>query len=128
MKTLFLCAALALAATNITAKTLEINVENVRNDKGSILVMANIPGQDKPVYGMAPAKEGTVTVRLEGIDGNSAQVSLFHDEDGDYKMKMGERGPEEGYAASTCELPAVENRTSAELHYPAAKEKADSKK
>lgn len=128
MKTLFLCTALTLAATAATARTLEIRVGNVRNDKGSILVMANIPGQEKPVYGMAPAKKGTVTVRLEGIDGDSAQVSLFHDEDSDYKMKTSEQGPLEGYAASTCELPAAENRTTVELYYPAAEEKTDSKK
>lgn len=127
MKTSILCAALVLAATAATAKTLEITVENVRNDRGNILVMANIPGQEKPVFGMASAKEGMVTVRLEGIEGDEALISLFHDEDGDYKMKMGERGPEEGYAASNCQLPAPENRTTAELHYPAADRKTDPK-
>lgn len=112
-------AALAFGAA-ATAKTLEITVEDVRSDKGSILVMACIAGQEKPLYGKADARKGSVTVTLTDLDADSAEVSLFHDEDGDYQMKMGDRGPVEGYAAKKCKLPADTNAAKMRLYYPTA--------
>lgn len=118
MKTILLAAAL-LASAAATAKTLEISISNVRNDQGSILVMASVAGQDQPVYAKAPAKKGLVTVTLAGLAADAAEVSLFHDEDGDYRMKQGDRGPVEGYAARKCKLPSEENKVSMKLYYPA---------
>ena len=117
---LVLTVVFALASVAAAAKTLEITVTDIRSDKGSILVMAKVAGQKQPVCGMSPAKRGEVVVTLEGIDADAAEVSLFHDEDGDYKMKMGERGPAEGYAAKKCTLPAERNTVSIRLRYPAA--------
>lgn len=114
-----LTAGLALASVAASAKTLEITVSDVRNDKGTILVMAKVAGREQPVYGMAAAKAGKVAVTLEGIDADTAEVSLFHDEDGDYKMKMGERGPVEGYATKKCKLPEERNTAALKLYYPA---------
>ena len=68
----------------------------------------------------SPAKRGEVVVTLEGIDAETAEVSLLHDEDGDYKMKTGERGPAEGYAAKKRALPAERNAVTIRLRYPAA--------
>lgn len=120
MKTLqlLLAAGFALASVAASAKTLEVTVSDIRNDKGSILVMAKVAGQEQPVYGMAAAKTGKVAVTLEGIDAETTEVSLFHDEDGDYKMKMGERGPVEGYATKKCKLPAERNAVTMKLYYP----------
>lgn len=112
-------AALAFGAA-ATAKTLEIKVEDVRSDKGSILVMARIAGQEKPLYGKADARKRSVTVTLTDLDADSVEVSLFHDEDGDYQMKMGDRGPVEGYAAKKCKLPEETNAVKMRLYYPAA--------
>ena len=60
-------------------------------------------------------------------DGNDKVVffandasNLIHDEDGDYKMKTGERGPAEGYAAKKRALPAERNAVTIRLRYPAA--------
>ena len=117
---LVLTVVFALASVAAAAQTLEITVTDIRSDKGSILVMAKVAGQKQPVYGMSPAKRGEVVVTLEGIDADAAEVSLFHDEDGDYKMKMGERGPAEGYAAKKCTLPAERNTVTIRLRYPAA--------
>lgn len=117
---LVLTVVFALASVAAAAKTLEITVTDIRSDKGSILVMAKVAGQKQPVYGMSPVKRGEVVVTLEGIDADAAEVSLFHDEDGDYKMKMGERGPAEGYAAKKCTLPAERNTVTIRLRYPAA--------
>lgn len=120
MKTLqfLLTAGFALASLAASAKTLEVTVSDIRTDKGSILVMAKAAGQEQPVYGMAAAKTGKVAVTLEGIDADAAEISLFHDEDGDYKMKMGERGPAEGYATKKCKLPEERNTVTMKLYYP----------
>lgn len=121
MKTLFATlAALVLGNAAATAKTLEITVEDVRSDKGQILVMASVAGQEQPVYGKADAKKGSVVVTLTGLEADAVEVSLFHDEDGDFKMKMGDRGPLEGYAAKKCKLPADANAAKLRLYYPAA--------
>lgn len=118
MKTLLLAAALVLSAA-ATAKSLEISVPNVRNDKGAILVMAVAAGSEQPVYAMSPAAKGTVTVTLQNLDADTAEVSLFHDEDGDFKMKQGERGPVEGYATKKCKLPDAQNTVQMKIYYPA---------
>ena len=120
MKTIIMTlAALALGAASM-AKTLEIKVEEIRSDQGSILVMARIAGQEQPVYGKADARKGSVTVTLTGLEADTAEVSLFHDEDGDYQMKMGDRGPVEGYTAKKCKLPAATNAAKMRLYYPTA--------
>lgn len=121
MKTLLVTlAALVLGTAAATAKTLEIKVEDVRSDKGQILVMASVAGQEQPVYGKADAKKGSVVVTLTGLEAEAVEVSLFHDEDGDFKMKMGDRGPLEGYAAKKCKLPSDANAAKLRLYYPAA--------
>ena len=102
----------ALASVAAAAKTLEITVTDIRSDKGNVLAMAKVAGHEQPVYGMSPAKRGEVV--------ETAEVSLLHDEDGDYKMKTGERGPAEGYAAKKCALPAERNAVTIRLRYPAA--------
>ena len=119
MKTLLaMLAALALGSAAATAKTLEITVEDVRSDKGQILVMAAAAGQERPIYGKADAKKGSVVVTLTGLEADTVEVSLFHDEDGDFKMKTGSRGPQEGYAARKCKLPADTNAAKLRLCYP----------
>ena len=108
---LVLTVVFALASVATAAKTLEITVTDIRSDKGNVLAMAKVAGREQPVYGTSPA---------EGIDAETAEVSLLHDEDGDYKMKTGERGPAEGYAAKKCTLPAERNAVTIRLRYPAA--------
>ena len=117
---LVLTVVFALASVATAAKTLEITVTDIRSDKGNVLAMAKVAGREQPIYGMSPAKRDEVVVTLEGIDAETAEVSLLHDEDGDYKMKTGERGPAEGYAAKKCTLPAERNALTIRLRYPAA--------
>ena len=94
MKTLhlLLAASFMLASTAVSAKTLEVTVSDIRNDKGNILVMAKVAGQEQPVYGMAAARAGKVVVT---------------------------RGPAEGYATRKCKLPAEHNTATLKLYYPA---------
>ena len=49
MKTLhlLLAASFMLASTAVSAKTLEVTVSDIRNDKGNILVMAKVAGQEQ---------------------------------------------------------------------------------
>lgn len=117
MKKLILLAAATVAAAAVSAKTLEITVPNLRSDKGSLLVMATSPGAEQPVYGKAPAQAGAVTVTLV-IAGDAAEVSLFHDENGNYRMDMSDRGPTEGYAAKKCKLDGEHTAVKMNLFYP----------
>ena len=116
---LLLAASFMLASTAVSTKTLEVTVSDIRNDSVNILVMAKVAGQEQPIYGMAAAKAGKVVVTLEGIEADAAELSLFHDEDGDYKLKMGDRGPAEGYSTRKCKLPAEHNTATLKLYYPA---------
>ena len=53
MKTLHLlrAASLMLASTAVSAKTLEVTVSDIRNDKGNILVMAKVAGTARLRHG-----------------------------------------------------------------------------
>ena len=121
MKILFTLALLTTVST-AAAQSLEITIPNVRSDKGSILVMTVVTGAEKPVYGKADAKQGMVVVLLEGIDADTAEVSLFHDENGNFQMDMGDRGPTEGYATRKCKLQEEKTGVKMNLFYPAATE------
>lgn len=119
MKKTFFAAALLLCSAAATAKSLTITVRAIRSDKGNILAMARIAGANEPVYGMAAARTDSVVVlTLTGIDAPVAELSLFHDEDGDYRMKTGDRGPLEGYATKKCNLPEEQNALKMTLYYP----------
>lgn len=122
MKTAFtLLFALATAAA--TAKSLEVKIPNVQSDKGKILVMVQSNDNEKPAYAMADAKADTVTIRIEGLTAADAVVSVFHDQDGDYQMKMGSNGPQEGYARTNANLPEEQNRLTLALQYPEEEQK-----
>lgn len=113
-----LAAAVILTTVSAAARNLEITVADIRSDRGSILVMATVKGVEKPFYGMAAAKAGSVSVTLEGIDAETAEVSLFHDENGNFKMDMGDRSPVEGYATHKCKLSGEQNTVTLKIYYP----------
>lgn len=121
MKTLFTIL-LALAATAATAKSLEVTIPNVRSDKGKVLIMVQSADSQKPVYAMADAKADTVSIRIEGLTAADVTISIFHDEDGDYQMKMAENIPQEGYARTSLSLAQEQNAVILPLSYPANKE------
>lgn len=58
MKTLhlLLAASFMLASTAVSAKTLEVTVSDIRNDKGNILVMAKSPGRNSPSTAWQPQR------------------------------------------------------------------------
>lgn len=126
MKTIYiLLTAIVLAtAEGISAKELKIEIKGVRNNCGNILVMATTEKTQEPVFGMTEAKTGSVVVTLRGLDGERADIRVIHDQNGDYRMKTGENGPEEAYASCKCILTQETNTTEAALRYPAAEQKA----
>lgn len=118
MKHLLLLFAFLSAAYGLQAGPLHLTVTGIRSDKGNILVMARAEGREEPLYALVPAARGSVEVLLEGIDSGTVEIRLFHDEDGDNRLKMGQRGPEEGYATKRSKLGSDHNAVRLSLYYP----------
>lgn len=116
MKTrmLLLTAAFGLCAET-EAKTLKITVRNLRTDKGIVLLAAN--GTDQPLYGRSAPEAGSATFSFEAIETDSLAVSVFHDENGNYRLDMQDGKPTEGCCRRTIALPEADNAVSLELRY-----------
>lgn len=114
----------AQSAGSDTTQMIVIKIENVRSAKGNVLAMARIPGVAEPIYQMAKAEQGAVTLELKtGLELKSgqaeqAEVSIFHDENGNNKLDMGERGPVEGYVTKKCKLKGGKDELKLALYYP----------
>ncbi|MEG2065194.1 MAG: hypothetical protein RRY23_08665 [Alistipes sp.] len=113
-------AVICLSAGVATAKNLTISINNVRNDKGSILLMGRIDGVKEPVYQMVPAKKGSVVIEIADLTCAAIDISIFHDENGNYQMEMGDRGPIEGYVTKKYKLEAESTSEHLKLFYPVA--------
>ena len=62
---LLLAASFMLASTAVSAKTLEVTVSDIRNDKGNILVMAKVAGQEQVVS----------VIDVQGVGGRKGRQS-----------------------------------------------------
>ena len=92
------------------ARTITVKVSNIRGENGTILVMAQSGKETKPVYGMAKPEKG------EQFD-----ISVFHDENGNYQMDFTEdKKPAEGYAMKKCKTQQEEETVKLKLYYPAS--------
>lgn len=81
------------------AQDVKVEVRGIRSEKGNIMVMAQKDSESEPVYAMATAVKDTVMVVLKNVPGDKFLVSLFHDENGNWKLDTNEQGiPIEGYA------------------------------
>ncbi len=94
-----------LVAMQAHAATLEVTVGGVRNDKGRVLVAVCPKAQflqDVCAYrGTAPARQGEVVVRVQGIPPGDYAVQAFHSEDGSGRLHRGFWGvPREGIGFS----------------------------
>lgn len=108
MKTsiLFLLGA-ALSACTMTAaaKSLEIKVEKIRSDKGSILLMVKTDDRAEPIFRMSEARREGVGFRIDSLASQTVEVSLLHDENANYQMDKDENGmPLEGFGGKKCNL------------------------
>lgn len=95
--------ALLLAA--VSAAPLRVTVENVRNDKGHVLVAVCTPAEFlKPhcsYSGSAPARAGAVTVEVRGVPPGTYAVQAFQDENDNHRIDRNFLGiPTEGIGFS----------------------------
>jgi uncharacterized protein (DUF2141 family) len=93
------------ARADETRTTLYITVSNVRNSHGHIRLAVCTPrtflGTDCPFHASAPAKIGSVTLRVADMAPGVYAVQAFHDEDDSGRIKRSLLGiPEEGVGFS----------------------------
>lgn len=102
------------------AQDVKVEIRGIRSTKGNIMVMAQKDAESKPVYAMAVAVKDTVTVILKDVPWEQFQVSLFHDENGNWELDMNEQGiPVEGYAREKCKKePDAPATVKVKLYYP----------
>lgn len=67
-RVLFILSLFMLVCGCIEARTIIVEIGNIRGNHGNILVMAQSGKDTKPFYGMAKPEKGKVTIRLENVD------------------------------------------------------------
>lgn len=119
MKQIILLIAMIFAYNLAEARTIIVKVSNIRGTDGTILVMAQSGKETKPVYGMAKPEKGEATITLENVEWEEFDVSVFHDENGNYQMDFTEdKRPAEGYAMKNCKIQKEEETVKLKLYYP----------
>lgn len=114
----------ACFSMNVCAqKTITVEVKGIRSNQGNILVMAKSDGSDQPAFGMAKAQKGTVSIVLNAIEGEKADVSIFHDENSNRQLDKDATGkPAEGCAVKSVSLKEEHTQCKVSLYYPAGNE------
>lgn len=116
--TILLGAFLLLTAATVSAQSLEIEVTGIRNAKGSILLMVQGEGLKEPIYKMEAAREGKLLLAVDSPKIATVEISLFHDENGNYQMDKDEAGmPAEGFGGKRCKLNAETTKVRIPLTY-----------
>ena len=94
-RVLFILSLFMLVCGYIEARTIIVEIGNIRGNHGNILVMAQ-------------------SGKWEKFD-----LSVFHDENENWQMDMLEgKGPAEGYALKSCEVKDEEATFKLKLYYP----------
>lgn len=95
-----------------------VEVKNIRNEKGNILVMMQVNENSEPIYGWVKITGHTVEVTLKGTGAQEYVISVFHDENGNWKLDTDERGiPIEGFARKIYQTDSHE-ACRLKLYYP----------
>ncbi len=90
---------LMFTALSVAAHEVTLTVKGIRSNEGQILVMAESESLDRPLYVSTAACEGTVSLTLDLPDDKPCDIRLFHDSDGDFKMRTDANGaPLDGVA------------------------------
>lgn len=119
---LLIILAMIVAYSTAGARTIIVKVSNIQGEQGTILVMAQYGKESKPVYGMAKPEKGEVTITLENVEWEQFDLSVFHDENGNYKMDFtDDKKPAEGYAMKNCKPQKEEETVKLKLYYPSNK-------
>lgn len=120
MKQVLLIAGLWLSMSwGAWARTVIVEITQVRNDQGNVLVMAQAGKDTEPIYGMAKAQKGQLTIRLESVVWEKFDLSIIHDENENWQMDLRDgKGPAEGYALKSCVTKGEETTIKVRLYYP----------
>lgn len=103
----------------VEARTVIVEISNVRGDQGAILVMAKAGEDVEPVYGMAKPEKGKAVIRLENVSWENFDLSVFHDENENWRLDMTDgKGPAEGCAMKSCAFKGEEATFKLKLYYP----------
>lgn len=117
--TLLIILAMIFTYSTVGARTIIVKVSNIRGEQGTILVMAQSGKESKPVYGMAKPEKGEATITLENVEWEQFDLSVFHDENENYKMDFtDDKKPAEGYAMKNCKTRKEEETVKLKLYYP----------
>ena len=117
--TLLIILAMIFTYSTVGARTIIVKVSNIRGEQGTILVMAQSGKESKPVYGMAKPEKGEATITLENVEWEQFDLSVFHDENENYKMDFpDDKKPAEGYAMKSCKTRKEEETVKLKLYYP----------
>lgn len=118
-KIIMIIMATLIAGSLIQARTIIVKISNIRGEKGMILIMAQSGKESKPVYGMAKPENGEVTVKLENVEWEQFDLSVFHDENDNHQLDFtDDKRPSEGYARKNCKTQKEEETIKLKLYYP----------
>lgn len=119
---ILLCVVLIIVGvyTEAWSQRVKVEIRGIRTARGNVMVMAQESQQSKPVYALVAATKDTASVVLENVTWETFQISLFHDENGNWEMDKDEQGrPVEGYARDKCKSkPDVPTIVRMKLFYP----------
>ena len=111
--------ALLSSWSSLYARTIIVKVNNLRGTKGNVLVMAQAGKDSKPVYGMAKPENGEATIKLENVEWEEFDISIFHDENENRQMDFtDDKRPAEGYAMKKCKPQDEEETVKLKIYYP----------
>ncbi|MCD8269828.1 MAG: DUF2141 domain-containing protein [Parabacteroides sp.] len=116
---LLIILAMIFSYSTVGARTIIVKVSNIRGEQGTILVMAQAGKESQPVHGKAKPEKGEATIILENVEWEQFDLSVFHDENGNFKMDFTEdKRPAEGYAMKNCKTQQEEDTVKLKLYYP----------
>ena len=124
MKKLVLIICLSVSSfMGMSAQKVRFEISGVRNNKGNILIMVRTQTNAAPVYSMSKANRGKVITEMDHIIKGDYELSVFHDENDNKQLDMGEQqAPIEGYARKKIHIMEQDSVTvvKMKLYYPVA--------
>ena len=118
-RVLFILSLFMLVCGCIEARTIIVEIGNIRGNHGNILVMAQSGKDTKPVMAWRSLRKERLRSGWKTWIGKSFDLSVFHDENENWQMDMLEgKGPAEGYVLKSCEVKDEEATFKLKLYYP----------
>lgn len=115
----FVFLVIMMACNNGMARTILVNINNVRGNSGTILVMVQGGKDSQPIYGKAVPENGKATVRLANVEWTDFDISVFHDENNNLQMDVDEDyKPTEGSVMKSCKPRQEEETYTLKMYYP----------